>query len=522
MLPSNKDEKVNKTRIIMNHSPTPQFHTIVKQNVEHMKGLAIPVLYLNTPNGITRMESLIEYFISNPSASYQWMQNRARAVGLFFDYCRASEGFVNYHSPNAHRTIFKLFSWALLNGTIDNETATDKLKLYWPSSSLDVSKRLCSAILDFEEYCDNEDIINTPLLKNNKIIKPIDEMASLKFLHTAIKIKKRTFLGHLKKASKLAIKLKNNKSKNISNLGNSGSRSRTSSEEKRFPEELIAPLFDYGFIKDPNAQLLSDQEDITAKMITLLLFFGGIRESEPFHLWINDVTPVDIKSYDDCQVFLRHPSEASTFMAGENVSRKEYLAQRGMLPRYRHPIKSLRANWKDLALDDSLSAPVFFMHDGAAKLFNAMYIYYINHYRPKLEEIAKSNGNPKHPFLFVSAGVDHSTGKSYQGLPYSVGAYISAFERALDKVEIALGITIPRGKEYGTTPYGSRHYYLGTLTDLGMPRKVIQKCAKHHSILSQEAYNTPAYDEIQKKLNEARGALYIKPRLDFLNKPFNT
>jgi len=175
-----------------------------------------------------------------------------------------------------------------------------------------------------------------------------------------------------------------------------------------------------------------------------------------------------------------------------------------------------------LALDDSLSAPVFFMHDGAAKLFNAMYIYYINHYRPKLEEIAKSNGNPKHPFLFVSAGVDHSTGKSYQGLPYSVGAYISAFERALDKVEIALGITIPRGKEYGTTPYGSRHYYLGTLTDLGMPRKVIQKCAKHHSILSQEAYNTPAYDEIQKKLNEARGALYIKPRLDFLNKPFNT
>lgn len=505
----------------MKHSPTPQYHTIIKQNVEHMKGLAIPVLYLNTPSGITRMESLIQYFLSNPSASYQWMQTRARAVGLFFDYCRASEGFVNYHNPQSHRTTFKFFSWALLNGTINNETATDKLKLYWPPSSLDVSKRLCSAILDFEDYCDNEDIINTPLLKNKKIIKPVDEMASLKFLHTAIKIKKRTFLGHLNKANKLAIKVKNRSKNNISNLGVSGSRSRTSSEAKRFPEELIAPLFEYGFVKDPNAQLLSDQEDITAKMITLLLFFGGIRESEPFHLWINDVIPVDFESHDDCQVFLRHPVEASTFLAGENVTRKEFLAQRGMLPRYKHPIKSLRANWKDLELDSSLSAPVFFMHEGAAKLFNTMYIYYINHYRPKLELLATENGNPIHPFLFVSSGVDHSTGKSYQGLPYSVSAYIGAFERALDKVEVALGISIPRGKEYGTTPYGSRHFYLGTLTDLGIPNKVIQKCAKHRSILSQEAYNKPTNEGIQQKLNEARDALYIKPNFDFLNKPLN-
>ena len=502
----------------MKHSPTPQFHTVVKQKVEHMKGLAIPVLYLNTPNGITRMESLIEYFISNPSSSYQWMQTRARAVGLFFDYCRASEGFINYHSPDAHRTIFKLFSWALLNGTIDNETVTDRLKLYWPSSSIDVSKRLCSAILDFENFCDNQDIISTSLLRDNKITKPVNEQASLKFLHTAIKIKNRSFLSHLIEANKLGNKLKNKNNKDILNLGSSGSRARTNSEEKRFPEELIAPLFKYGFLKNPSAQLMSDKEDITAKMITLLLFFGGIRESEPFHIWVNDVIPVDIKSIDDCQVFLRHPVEALTFLAGENVTRKEFLAQRGMLPRYKNPIKSLRANWKDLELDSSLSAPVFFMHEGAAKLFNAMYIYYINHYRPKLEDIAKSNGNPSHPFLFVAAGVDHITGKSYQGLPYSVSAYLSAFERALDKVEVALGITIPRGKQNGTTPYGSRHFYLGTLTDVGIPNKVIQKCAKHRSILSQEAYNTPTNEGVQQKLTEARGAIYINSSLDFLNK----
>lgn len=505
----------------MKHSPTPQFHTIVKQKIEHMNGLAIPVLYLNTSDGITRMESLVQYFISNPSASYQWMQTRARAVGLFFDYCRASEGIINFDSPHAHRTVFKFFSWALLNGTIDNETASDRLKLYWPSSSLDVSKRLCSAIFDFEEFCDNEDFISTPLLRNKKIIKPINEQASLKFLHTAIKIKHRSFLSHLIKANKLSQKLKNNSKNNISNLGTSGSRSGTNSEEKRFPEELIAPLFEYGFKKDLNAPLMGDKEDITAKMITLLLFFGGIRESEPFHIWINDVIPVSIESEDNCQVFLRHPIEAPTFIAGENISRKEYLAIRGMLPRHKHPIKSLRASWKDLALDSSLSAPVFFMHEGAAKLFNEMYLYYVNQYRPRLEDIATSHGNPVHPFLFVSSGTDYSTGKSYQGLPYSVSAYIDAFERALDKVELALGIKIPRGKEYGTIPHGGRHFYLGTLTDVDIPKKVIQKCAKQRSILSQEAYNTPTNEGVQQKLNEARDAIYINSNLNFLNKPLN-
>jgi hypothetical protein len=43
----------------MMNSTTPQFHTILNQEVEYMNGLLIPVLYLNTVDGIKRMESLV-------------------------------------------------------------------------------------------------------------------------------------------------------------------------------------------------------------------------------------------------------------------------------------------------------------------------------------------------------------------------------------------------------------------------------------------------------------------------------
>ena len=90
-------------------------------------------------------------------------------------------------------------------------------------------------------------------------------------------------------------------------------------------------MIEFGFIKDESAVLPEDREDLTAKMITLLTIFGGLRVSEPFHIWFNDVVP---QTDDSCKVFLRHPAEAYTEIAGEkNIHRKTYLAQRNLRPR---------------------------------------------------------------------------------------------------------------------------------------------------------------------------------------------
>ena len=63
---------------------------------------------------------------------------------------------------------------------------------------------------------------------------------------------------------------------------------------------------------------------------------------------------------------------------------------------------------------------------------------------------------------------------------------------------------IPKGLEYGTVPHGSRHFYGGTLCDIGIKEKIVQKCLRHRSILSQGAYTTPTFEGIQLSLNNAK------------------
>ncbi|MGI1999407.1 hypothetical protein [Shewanella sp. AC91-MNA-CIBAN-0169] len=490
----------------MMNSTTPQFHTILNQEVEYMNGLLIPVLYLNTVDGIKRMESLVNYSIANSDKSISWHRTRVRAIGLFYDFCQCECNISILKGSAPHRTIFRSFSNSLLMGTIDIKSGLDSTKLYWPPSSIAVTKRVCSAITDFISYLNDEGISNSTFLKTESLTTLNNEPASLKFLIQAIIIKKLSFLGHLSSASKLAKKLQDQKHLEIIKHSSSTVTTWSAESAKRFPTDLIGPLFKYGFILDDKSEIPHEREDITAKMITLLLFFSGTRNSEPLHLWFNDVTP-DYSGSGLCQVHLRHPSDAKTFIIGEDKLRSQYLAERGLMPRTKGPSKSYKVGWKNLLTDKSLTAPVFFLHSNAQFLFNQMYIYYLTVFRPNLIEVNRNLGRPEHPFLFVSNGVNRATGESYIGSPYSLSAYKKAFTRALDRVENILDIVIPRGLEYGTVPHGGRHFFAGSLADMGIQPKIIQKCLRQRSVLSQGAYTAPTFQRIQDSLNQAKQSM---------------
>ncbi len=500
MLPFKHSLIINHSSVSMSY-PHPKNHIIVKQRLGTVgKPLVIPVLYFRTDEETKRVESLLDYFLDNSGRSDQWMKYRARALGYFYDYCTSLPFNSNVaNHPLVHKRIIRGFLFALLNGTIDKDTGIDELGLYWPSTGINIVKRICRALTDIVEYCYNNELVTGNLFSGQSNPIPNSEPTALSFLHVAHKIKGQSFLSHIINVSALTRRLQSQR-KNSPFYFDAPSP-ENSLAPKRFPDELIGPLFKYGFIKNKDAKKLEDREDIPAKMCCLLWLFTGMRKSEPLHLWINDVVYVQGHGL---KVIQRHPSESHTYLIGEDMTRKEYLKRIGRMPRNQETTKSQKARWKNLSLGEGGQAYVYFLHKSAEELFMAMYNYYITHVRPEKMDVLENNGKPSHPFLFVSSGVDRSTGKSYVGEPYSAKALGDAFNNALDRVENELGIKIPRGRSNNTNPHAARHFYIGTLKDAGIDAKVIQKAVKHGSILSQNAYDAPTEERVQSVMDNVK------------------
>ena len=480
--------------------PHPKNHIIVKQRLALDGGATtiIPVLYLS--GGETkRVEILVDYFLDNIGMSEQWMRYRARAMGLFFDYCTSlpKESTSPSH-PLFHKRLVRGFLISLLNGTID-ETGRDNLGLYWPSTGIDVVKRLCTALHDVIHYSEQNDLVPQNLLNRESYSIPHSEQTAISFLHIARRIKGYSFLSHVINVQHLARKLHRSSESSGYNLQNSTSKSQTA--PKRFPEELIDPLFKRGFMKNDKAPTLEEQEDIVGKMCCLLWLFAGLRKDEPLHLWVTDIVYVQGHGL---KVVQRHPSDSSTHIVGENMTRKEYLKRIGRLPRNEDKSKSQRAGWKNLSLDKDNQAYVYFMHKGAEQLFLSMYHYYINNVRPKRVKALTDSGKPDHPFLFVSSGVDRNSGKSYVGEPYSSKSLDDSFSSALNRVEKDLGIQIVKGKKGNTNPHAMRHFYIGKLKDANVDPLIVQKTVKHGSIESQNAYDAPTQERIQSVMDDVQ------------------
>lgn len=477
----------------------PKHHVIVKQTIPGILNLVVPALYLEIEGKPHLVKSLIKFFVAYPMRSHEWRRKHSRALGLFYDYLK-----VNYQKKQQtlnHTEIIRKFALSHLNGTISNKTGYDELELNWPASSIQQTKQTIQCLMKYITWCKGEGIISYGFNKNNPTQ---DELSYLKYVEIATKIKDFTFLGYTRNTVDIAKKIAQLNSHAIITLGNS--TNQTNNKAKKFPSDLIEPLLKYGFIIDENADDIVRREDITAKMITILLLFTGTRVSEPMHLWFNDVIP---QPDGTCRVILRHPRDAYTNIPGEKkLTRSQYLSQYGLLPRDTDgQPTSYYAGWKNIALESDLSAACYFFYQDAERLFRELYIKYLR-YRADLIDLYKSRTSRIHPFLFVNRH------KELAGAPYSIHAYRAALERAYKRIEKKMGITIKRGKYSGTTPHGMRHFFGQTLTDAGIEQKVIQKALHHRSILSQTVYTEPSETLIRNTLDEA--ALKLDRKLNIL------
>jgi hypothetical protein len=274
-------------------------------------------------------------------------------------------------------------------------------------------------------------------------------------------------------------------------------------DTKRFPIKYLVPLLAQAFVKCPVATDPLDREDVTGHLAAVLLAGGGIRESEPHHLWVNDITIVD----GEPVVFLRHPQLSLIDLPdGSSITREEYLGKFcAMLPRNRMADK-FHSGWKGIKLGSEHWAMMYWLPlPGLKEHFLAAYLEYIRQVRPKLMQARRSRGLPDHPFLLVSSGRAQQEGDNTSvGDPYTRVAARNSWSRAFNRLQhLYPDANLVLAKSNGTTRHGLRHLYGGTLAELGVSSEMVQECMHHISPRSQLVYKEPLKSAVHLTLSEA-------------------
>ncbi|APW35995.1 hypothetical protein RD110_01210 [Rhodoferax koreense] len=220
-------------------------------------------------------------------------------------------------------------------------------------------------------------------------------------------------------------------------------------------------------------------------LITMLMHYGGLRVSEPFHIYVHDIRP-DVINPQMANVRVFHPSEGKAPLDWKdaigkpiNTNRANYLKGKyGLLPRTDYKDTSqMYAGWKNNLLTDSTkSMHVHWFPTWAGELFLKIWSLYL---------IRRAQFND-HPFAFVTLS----------GKPYALDSFQSAHKAAVKRIGLSYS------KFEGTTPHGHRHDFGRRLAEAKVNELVIKKALHHKSMKAQVVYTEPDINQISKIFEE--------------------
>ena len=231
-------------------------------------------------------------------------------------------------------------------------------------------------------------------------------------------------------------------------------------------------------------------------MVAILLHAGGLRISEPFHLWVNDVAEDPL---DPSLAFVRvfHPSDGMITFNDPTTGNVRQTNRATYLETHCHRrplnLESRYNGWKGNALergDNCMS--VFWYPRDYGRLFLTLFKIYITRVRSLSLD---------HPWLFVTESGRPLTSKAYRK-QHDVGV-------------ARLGLDVR--KQLGTTPHGHRHSYgqrieqavqKGFLTE-----KVFMRVFHHNSLTSQRSYSQQEFSQISRLLTIADAELLAQSLL---------
>lgn len=462
-----------------------RFHTVVYTRVVKpgCRDRRVYVLYVVTDDGAaSALMPLVEYVLEHGRRrSLAWQREVTRATGLFIDFLRAHAAA--FQAEKNRPQVFATFAEALVSGTIGADGA-DPSGLFWTPKNLDRATAIMNALTGFADWL--MDRYQTTALNPWQTASPAEQLA---YWRRFEKRRPRSLLMHTQSADRASEKAGRTRAVRLARKAVSADLAPV----KYFPRDRIWDLLETGFAvaRNRRSPYLHERLNIRDIMITVLMHGGGLRESEPFHLYVSDVA-VDPHNPKSALVRLFHPEQGA---APEDfidpltkkpiaADREEYLRVKWQMePRNLAPGR-FHAGWKDLHLTDQRQkyALVHWFPSYWGEVFLNLFKLYITKVRSR---------HSKHPFLFVSEKEDVA------GEPYTYAAFRQSHAKAVRRI----GLTV--GKAFGTTPHGHRHTYGQLLTEAKLDPLLIQRCLHHKSQQSQQVYTEPTPSAITKALNEA-------------------
>lgn len=472
-------------------------HVIVWQVVcRDRQRTVLPVLYVLQCSGANleavRLDSLLNYCIDNDERSATWHLAVVRAVGLLIDFSVAwlplLQAAHSRHFPEFSRSeLLKQFAKAVQKGTAIVEVGgkRDSCGLFWSPRSRTNAKNLLKALTRFLHQLGdgaNEWLLSEPTSPSNPYF-------ALQMAHEQVVRRRKSLLAHLSRKER----------RSLGKHPFSGSASIMSDGRKthRFPADLV-----WDFLLRCFRARRSGETDETAQIIALLLFAGGPRLSELFHIWVGDLQWVD----DEAVLFLHHPQEGIVQSKDGEVRRMQYLERQARIPRNRLRKSSQQSGFKGLAGDGEGAELIWLPIDEVKELVSTLLRNYVAKTRPRIMRLRRARGLPDHSYLFVGTGRVFGNNTNNIGEPYTISAFRSAWKEAIRRLSVIKNDPdIRMSKRKGTTPHGFRHLYGTFLKTIGCDGDIIARCMHHRSVFSHLRYVALTPQEINAMLRREGG-----------------
>lgn len=415
--------------------------------------------------------------IKNNGLSISWEQQFNQSIRLLLDYSIANAGY--FKNP---KEMFENFAYRLEKGTI-NKSGYDPTCLRWEPRSVGSYNRMITHITNFSDWLYDEKGGKSALLNPMKEASSAEKIINLAaFNHR----KNNSFLKHTYSDDQ-----KNEAVNHARNVSRRQDNSLANTEPKKsFPEDKFWDLLFIGFKKKTATENTPFHEAyrIDYMLITMLMHLGGLRKSEPFHLFIDDIIPnkegQNIKVYDP-QIGLA-PAFARLKYGDQHLTRSQFLAKEYGMTDRKTAKGPYHAGFKDSALIDKgkYFEVFFFGYPELQKFFYELFRLYLT---TRVQPLSSND----HRYLFT--GPD--------GSPLKLGTFDKAHQSAVRKIGLEPLL------DHGGAEHCHRHAYGKRLAGVKVDPLFIKGAMHHKSLDSQKIYTQPLLAEIASALKTGAEAL---------------